>query len=167
MKKTIADSMEKVSSMIELLKYRTLGNPEKRIYTFLTNGAEESYLTYRELDLRARAVGAFLQSLNLQGERALLLYPAGLDYIVAFMGCLYAGVIAVPAYPPRLNRNLLRLQNIVQDSKAQAVMSTSSIVSKFEPVSSSSPLLISPVTSLISEINCIPVSEFEIKKICL
>ncbi|MBP2658534.1 MAG: Long-chain-fatty-acid--CoA ligase [Firmicutes bacterium] len=135
MKKTIADSVEKVSSLIELLQYRTLGNPEKRIYTFLTNGeTEESYLTYRELDLRARAVGAFLQSINLKGERALLLYPAGLDYIVAFMGCLYAGVIAVPAYPPRLNRNLLRLQNIVQDSKAQAVLSTSSIISKFEPV---------------------------------
>ena len=135
MEKAVVNSLEKISTLVELLQYRTLQNPEKRIYTFLANGeTEASYLTYKELDLRARAVGAYLQSLNLQGERALLLYPAGLDYIVAFMGCLYAGVIAVPAYPPRLNRNLLRLENIVQDSKAQAVLTTSVIISKFEPV---------------------------------
>ncbi|MBP2632103.1 MAG: Long-chain-fatty-acid--CoA ligase [Firmicutes bacterium] len=135
MEKAVIDSMDKFSTLVELLQYRALKSSEKRIYTFLANGeTEASYLTYKELDLRARAVGAYLQSLNLQGERALLLYPAGLDYIVAFMGCLYAGVIAVPAYPPRLNRNLLRLQNIVQDSKAQAVLTTSAIIEKFEPM---------------------------------
>lgn len=135
MEKAVESSLEKISTLVELLQYRALQNPEKRVYTFLANGETEvNKLTYKELDLKARAVGAYLQSLNLQGERALLLYPAGLDYIVAFMGCLYAGVIAVPAYPPRLNRNLLRLQNIVQDSKAQVVLTTAAIISKFEPV---------------------------------
>ena len=140
MKNAIVDPLGRISSLVELLQYRTFQNPEKRLYTFLANGeTEDGYLTYKELDLRARAVGAYLQSLDLQGERALLLYPAGLDYIVAFMGCLYAGAIAVPAYPPRLNRNLLRLQNIVQDSKAQAVLTTSSIISKFEPLIAQTP----------------------------
>jgi len=151
MKNAIVDPLGRISSLVELLQYRTFQNPEKRLYTFLANGeTEDGYLTYKELDLRARAVGAYLQSLNLQGERALLLYPAGLDYIVAFMGCLYAGVIAVPAYPPRLNRNLLRLQNIAQDSKAQAILTTSSIISKFEPLIAQTPGL-SEVQWLITD----------------
>ncbi|MBP2654774.1 MAG: Long-chain-fatty-acid--CoA ligase [Firmicutes bacterium] len=135
MKMAVADSLEKILSLVELLRYRAFKHPEKRVYTFLSSGETEgSHLSYKELDIRARAVAAFLQSLNLEGERALLIYPAGLDYIIAFMGCLYAGVVAVPAYPPRLNRNLLRLKNVVNDSNAKAVLTTSTIISKFEPL---------------------------------
>jgi acyl-CoA synthetase (AMP-forming)/AMP-acid ligase II len=162
MKNAVVDSLGNISSLVELLQYRTLQNPEKRIYTFLANGeTEDSYLTYKELDLRARAVGAYLQSLNLQGERALLLYPAGLDYIVAFMGCLYARVIGIPAYPPRLNRNLLRLQNIVQDSKAQAVLTTSAIMSKFEPVIAQTPGLSEAQWLITDDINTAIASRWQ------
>ncbi|VBB05121.1 amp-dependent synthetase/ligase [Lucifera butyrica] len=140
MKNTAIESLGDISSLVELLRYRALQQPEKRAYTFLTNGeSERGSITYAELERRARAVGAFLQSLELKGERALLLYPAGLDYIIAFLGCLYAGVAAVPAYPPRLNRNLLRLQNIVNDSKAQAVLTTAAIIAKFEPLIEQTP----------------------------
>ena len=61
-------------------------------------------LTRGELDRRARALAARLQARGLAGRRALLLYPPGLEFIAAFFGCLYAGVVAVPAYPPRPNR---------------------------------------------------------------
>ena len=47
------------------------------------------------------------------GERVLLLYPPGLEYVAALFGCLYAGAVAVPAYPPRFNRPMLRLRTMV------------------------------------------------------
>ena len=75
------------------------------------------HLTYAALDWQARAIGAMLQSYSASGERALLLYPAGLEFIAAFFGCLYAGVIAVPLPPPNLaqpQRTLPRLRAIIK-----------------------------------------------------
>src|SRR5258708_22121493 len=95
------------ATLIEVLRYRALHQPEQRAFTFLENGeGESSHLTYGELDQRARSIGALLQGLKAAGERVLLLYPPGLDYVAAFFGCLYAGAIAVPVYPPRPNRTL-------------------------------------------------------------
>ena len=56
---------------------------------------EGDHLTYAALDYEARSIGALLQSYRARGERALLLYPTGLEFIAAFFGCLYAGVTAV------------------------------------------------------------------------
>lgn len=117
------------STLIELLVYRAQNQPEKIIYTFLKNGEiEEDKLTCQQLYLRARKIALSLQSLKVYGERALLLYQPGLDFITAFFGCLYAGVIAVPAYPPRRNQNLSRLQAIVADAKPKAVLTSSKLL---------------------------------------
>lgn len=100
-------------------------HPERRAYTFLSNGEEEeTHLTFAELDRRARAIAALLQERRASGQPVLLLYQPGLEYLAAFFGCLYAGAIAIPAYPPRLNHNLERLEAIVAD--AQPVLSLSS-----------------------------------------
>ncbi len=100
---------------------------------FLVDGeTQEAALTYGGLDRRARAVAALLQGQGLAGERALLVYPPGLDYIVALMGCLYAGVVAVPTYPPRLNRPDPRLQAIVGDSQAAAALTTGAILATLD-----------------------------------
>ena len=56
------------------------------------------------------------------GDRALLLYPPGLDFIVGFFGCLYADVVAVPTYPPRRNRKNTRLQTMAQDAQPQVIL---------------------------------------------
>jgi polyketide synthase PksL len=78
-------------------------NFDKTAFVFLANGQEETArITYGQLDASARAIAAFLQSKNLFGERVLLLFPAGVEFISAFMGCLYAGVIAVPVNCPRV-----------------------------------------------------------------
>ena len=66
------------------------------------------------------------------GERALLLYPPGLDFITAFLGCLYAGVIPVPAYPPRANRSFERLQTIIADSQAVFALTVKELVNTIE-----------------------------------
>src|SRR5688572_28844462 len=117
-----------VSTLVELLRWRALHQPDHHAYTFLVDGeAEEVHLTYQELDRQARAIGAQLQHLAAAGERSLLLYPAGLEFIAAFFGCLYAGVIAVPAYPPRRNRPMPRLQTIVADAQARVALTTAAI----------------------------------------
>jgi len=120
------------STLVELLRWRAITKPNERAFTFLLDGSKkELRLTYADLDRKARAFGAMLQKRGLKGERALLLYPPGMDYIIAFFGCLYAGVIAVPAYPPdpnRLNRTLPRLQAIVRDANATVALTNDSIM---------------------------------------
>ncbi len=118
--------------LVSLLRQRAEEKPDKQIYTYLVDGeSEEAHLTYAQLEQQARTIAALLQAHNASGERALLLYPPGLAYIAAFMGCLFAGVVAVPAYPPdptRLNRTLPRLQAIVADSQAKIVLTTAPIL---------------------------------------
>lgn len=120
-----------VSSLIDLLHYRVIHQSNKLAFTFLQDGETETCrLTYQELDKQARAIALKLQSLGIaKGERALLLYPPGLEFIPAFFGCLYAGVVAVPAYPPHLNRPMPRLQAIVADTQATVVLTTAQILS--------------------------------------
>jgi acyl transferase domain-containing protein/acyl-CoA synthetase (AMP-forming)/AMP-acid ligase II/thioesterase domain-containing protein/acyl carrier protein len=132
------------SSIIDILRYRAVHQPEKRAYTFLSEGeAEEIYLTYGELDRRARASAARLQSQDLAGRRVLLLYPPGLDYVSAFYGCLYAGAIPVLAFPPRASRHTHRLQAILADAQATNILTTQSLFSDLErrlaPLSNSRP----------------------------
>jgi acyl-CoA synthetase (AMP-forming)/AMP-acid ligase II len=93
---------------------------------------QEDSLTYRELDLQARAIATRLQQMGASGERALLIYRPGLEFIAAFFGCLYAGVIAVPAYPPRHNQSLFRLQAIVTDAQATIALTTTTVLSNVE-----------------------------------
>src|SRR5688500_2170283 len=116
-----------VSSFVQLLRERAEGKPEARAYTFLTGGEETASLTFAGLERRARAVASRLQGLKAGGERALLLYPPGVDYIAAFYGCLMAGAVAVPAYPPRMNRNLQRLEAILEDAAPRAVLTTDAV----------------------------------------
>jgi amino acid adenylation domain-containing protein/thioester reductase-like protein len=127
------ESTFEFSTLVDLLRWRALHQPDRRAYTFLLDGeAEEVCLTYGELDRQARAIGAWLQSLGMAGEGALLLYNPGLRYIAAFFGCLYAGVVAIPAYPPRRRRTLPRLQAIVADAQAKVVLTTAPIKSAVE-----------------------------------
>ncbi|GCF09959.1 non-ribosomal peptide synthetase [Dictyobacter arantiisoli] len=110
---------------VDLLRRRAQEHSERPAYIFLDDGEKEgTRLTFAELDHRARAIAALLQAQQVNGQPVLLLYQPGLDYLAAFFGCLYAGAIAVPAYPPRLNHNLERLEAIVSD--AQPVLALSS-----------------------------------------
>jgi len=130
------------STLVEILRWRSEHQHDRVAYTFLTDGeTEEVNLTYGELDRQARMIGATLQSRRLSDERVLLLYPPGLEYIAAFFGCLYAGAVAVPVYPPRRNRSLLRLQTLVTDAGASAALTTNAILSRMSPFFSQNPAL--------------------------
>jgi 8-amino-7-oxononanoate synthase/acyl carrier protein len=116
------------SSLVELLRHRAAYQRDESAYKFLADGeSDEISLSYGQLDERVRALAARLQSLDLEGRRALLLYPAGLDFVVSFFACLYAGVVAVPAYPPRMNRSLERIEAIAADADAQVALTTSAV----------------------------------------
>ena len=133
----------KVSSLVELLRGRAFEQSAHRIYTYLADGETEgAYLTYETLDLQARAIAGLLQSYKAKGERALLLYPAGLEFIAAFFGCLYAGVVAVPLPPPNMvqpHRTLPKFRTITNDAQPTVVLTTSSILSKVEGLFSQAP----------------------------
>ncbi|WNG46959.1 amino acid adenylation domain-containing protein [Archangium minus] len=122
--------LPKDATFVDVLRERVLRQPEARVFTFLDEDGESS-LTYQELDERARAVAATLRRHLAPGERVLLLYPPGREYVLGFLGCLYAGVVAVPAYPPdpaRLGRTLPRLQALVADCRATAALTTSALL---------------------------------------
>ncbi|MEM1168085.1 MAG: fatty acyl-AMP ligase [Cyanobacteria bacterium P01_H01_bin.35] len=133
---------KKFKTLVDLLQNRAIENPKQIGYSFLIDGETDTIsLTYQQLEQRSRAIAAYLQSVCPPGEVALLLYQPGLEYITAFFGCLYAGVIAVPAYPPRPNRSLERIQTIIRDSKAKIALTTHSIVSSLERRASETPEL--------------------------
>ncbi len=119
-------------TLIELLRWRAIHESNQRAFTFMIDGnVEGTALSYGELDHQARSIGALLQQHHVQGERALLLYPQRLDVIAAFFGCLYAGIIPIPAPAPeasRLKRTIPRLQAIAKDAQASIVLTTSEII---------------------------------------
>lgn len=120
-------------SIVHMLRRRAEAEPDRRTITFLDDGGRnETHLTLGDLDQRARSVALAIRSAGVQpGARALLLYAPGVDYITAFYGCLYAGVIAVPAYPPdpgRLDRTLPRLQSIAADAQVSTILTRQNIL---------------------------------------
>lgn len=128
----LSDMRSEVLTLVGLLGYRAQNQPDQIAYTFLDGETEADRITYQELDRQARAIASQLQSLNATGSRALLLYPPGLEFIAAFFGCLYAGVVAVPAYPPRRNQNMSRLQAILASSQATLALTTTPLFSYIE-----------------------------------
>src|SRR5262245_53798645 len=129
------DTRQRLGTLVDLVRWRAAIQPEQYAFTFLVDGeTQELCLTYAALDRRARAIAAQLQTITTAGERALLLYPPGLDFIEAFLGCVYAGVIAVPACPPRPHRDSARLRSIQSDAQAQLVLTTSTRRAKLVPL---------------------------------
>ncbi|HVZ19834.1 MAG TPA: AMP-binding protein, partial [Vicinamibacterales bacterium] len=102
-----------MSTFIDVVREQAAARPDKVVFTFLENGETDAdTLTFAQLDRDARAIASALQERTRSGDRALLLYPPGLDFVRAFIGCLYAGVVAVPVYPPRRNRTIERLKAV-------------------------------------------------------
>ncbi|MCA9231127.1 MAG: AMP-binding protein, partial [Planctomycetales bacterium] len=130
------------SNLIELLQHRALHQGNDPGFRFLVDGESQAIeWTYAEVDRRARAIAASLQSMDLEGERALLLYPSGLDFVAAFFGCLYAGVTAVPAYPPRRNRNMARIDAIANDAQAKIALTTYEVLQRVQTMIGDTPAL--------------------------
>ena len=129
------------TSLIDCLRYWTDKQPHATVYCYTDGESEETKLTFAEFDHRARAIAGRLTDFGLAGERALLLYPPGLDFIVAYFGCLYAGCVAVPAFPPRRNRNMTRIQAISDDAEAKVALTLSDVADRSEGMLDEAPHL--------------------------
>jgi acyl transferase domain-containing protein/acyl-CoA synthetase (AMP-forming)/AMP-acid ligase II/acetylornithine/succinyldiaminopimelate/putrescine aminotransferase/acyl carrier protein len=127
------EPLSHASTFVETLRFRAAQQSEQIAYTFLLDGETESgHLTYRTLDRQSRAIAATLQSEQSRGERVLLLYSPGLDFIAALFGCFYAGAIAVPAHPPISKQYLQRVLNIIDDAQPQLVLTTQAHLPKIK-----------------------------------
>jgi acyl-CoA synthetase (AMP-forming)/AMP-acid ligase II len=116
---------ETIKTFVDLLSYRASVQPEALAFRFLSYTAtsvEEDTITFKALDARARLIAKQLLMKCRPGDRALMLYPSGIDFIAAYFGCLYAGVIAVPGYPPKRNQKLGRLKSLVQNCQPTVAM---------------------------------------------
>jgi acyl-CoA synthetase (AMP-forming)/AMP-acid ligase II len=135
-----------VTTVVELLQARAEHQPDRVGYVFLADGeTDEHPLTYGRADARARAVAASLRAASaVPGDRVLLVLPPGLDYITALFGCLYAGVVAVPVYPPdpvNLDRALPRLTAIVRDAEPVAALTIAPLLGFLDVVTERAPAL--------------------------
>ncbi|GAA1500638.1 hypothetical protein GCM10009760_62430 [Kitasatospora kazusensis] len=118
-------------SLAQMLHDRAQQSPDVVAYRFVEDDESAHELTYAELDARARAVAAEITATGKgRTDPALLLFAPGLDYLAGLFGCFYAGVPAVPAFPPdptRLARTLPRLAAIIEDAGSDLVLTTSDI----------------------------------------
>ena len=129
-------------NLVEILQFRASKQPDQVVYTFLVDGeTTEISLTYGQLEQKAKAIAAYIQSLCEPQARVLLLYPPGLGFIEAFFGCLYAGVIAVPAYPPRPNRSIERIQSIINSAEPTLALTTDQIINNLQKQADRTPEL--------------------------
>src|SRR5947209_2028942 len=130
------------TSIADVLRVRAREEPKRTAFIFLADGErEERRLTYAGLDAEARGIAVRLSQLRAGGGRALLLYQAGLEFVAAFFGCLYAGVVAVPSYPPSRRRLDQRLQAITRDARPGVVLTGAEILSRREAIAAQIPEL--------------------------
>ena len=120
-------------NLVRVLRRHAEERPDRPAFVHLVDGpAGHLSLTYTQLDRRARAIANRLQDMGFAGQRVLLVYPPGLDFITAFFGCLYAGCVAVPTYPPHRHRVGDRFQAIAADTGARVALSTASAAAQFQ-----------------------------------
>ena len=124
----ISETRKTPSNLVSLLRRQAKQNPNKPVFSFLADGQrEDSVVTYAELDGRARAIGSKLRETVSAGDRALLVYPPGIDFIAGFFGCLYAGAVGVPVNVPRRFRSMRQLDAIIDSCEPSVVLSNTAL----------------------------------------
>lgn len=121
------------TNMIELLDMRAeqYGDEDKTFFLNTSLDIEDK-LSFHSLMIKSKAIAAIIQRHTNKGDRVLLVYPPGLEFICAFYGCLYAGVIAVPVYPPVDKKLVDKLQAVIKNSEPKIILSTKTVVDQIE-----------------------------------
>ncbi|MCF3132401.1 fatty acyl-AMP ligase [Streptomyces olivochromogenes] len=135
-------------SLVDLLTTHASNHPDRTAYRYLVTGdsdAQTQSLTYARLAVRSRAVAAWLQERGLAGSRAMLLYPPGLDFICGYLGCLSAGVVAVPGVPPQgraqNHRALTRMKRLIADADAKVILGGRDVIAALDAMAEHLPEL--------------------------
>jgi acyl-CoA synthetase (AMP-forming)/AMP-acid ligase II len=122
-----------IDTLLDALDRHADARPEACAFRFLATGDEETdALTFGALRDRARALGARLAALAAPGDRALLVYPPGLPFIVGFLGCLHAGLVAVPLQAPRRAQSMDKLRAVLDDCGAQLVLTDTELAATLQ-----------------------------------
>lgn len=116
------------NSLADVLQQQAARYPERTAFVFEDDDRAQQSLTFGALEARTRTLGNWLSRRVPVGERALLVYPPGLEFISAFWGCIYAGVLPVPATYPKPRRPSARLNSIFADSQPRIVLTQSSVI---------------------------------------
>src|SRR5262249_44607157 len=117
MRRTVPGHDLAATTFVDVLAHAATRHPDRPAFTYLASGeGNEVVLTYGTLHRQAGQVADRLRTLAAPGERALLVYPPGLDFASAFFGCLNAGVVAVPVSPPRPNRPPTGLRTVIAEA---------------------------------------------------
>ncbi|WP_028778402.1 fatty acyl-AMP ligase [Shimazuella kribbensis] len=125
--------MGKLKTWIELIQEQAAIHPNRTIFTFLKDiGGGDSRLTFRELEQKMSSIGTHLAQGGATGERVLILLEPSMNYILSFLGCLYAKAIAVPAYPPNMKKQYGRLLSVILDAKAKYAITSRKIYDKLK-----------------------------------
>jgi acyl-CoA synthetase (AMP-forming)/AMP-acid ligase II len=129
-----------VDSIIDIVSARASTEPHSLAYAFLESGEREvGRLTWSDVDRRSHAIAAAIASRVESAARVLLLFPPGLDFIPAFVGCLRAGAVALPAYPPSgparrrgsiEDRTVARLRGTIPDAGVSLVVTVAALEAK-------------------------------------
>ncbi|HEX5120944.1 MAG TPA: amino acid adenylation domain-containing protein [Pseudonocardiaceae bacterium] len=120
-------------TLVETLRLRAEATPDRLAFEFELPDADPVDMTYADLDRAAMAVAALVMAHGEPGQRVLLPHAPGPHYVAAFFGCLYAGAIAVPAYPPTGGRGLDRLTAITQDAEADLALTDTATLATIDP----------------------------------
>ncbi len=136
----VSKTVNSSNTLVDLLRYRAANQAASDAFVFIEDADDEvSHINYGELECKAQAIGAWLRAFVNEGEKALIVLPPGLKYVTAFFGCLFAGIIAVPTYPPRLHKTDSRLNTIIQDSEAKICITDSKILLSLDQRSETTP----------------------------
>lgn len=122
-------------SLVDVLHLRAQQHGERPLYQQIGDGEIVESLSYAQADRRARALAVRLREHAEPGDRALLLYPFGLEYPAVFLACLYAGLVAVPAFPPdkqRAVKTMPRVSAIIRDADAKLILTTADLAPTIE-----------------------------------
>ncbi|MBJ7539597.1 fatty acyl-AMP ligase [Marinomonas transparens] len=124
---------QRFNTWSKVLKKQVALQPDKTVFTFLSEeGSEKRSLSFKELDQAASGLAKELQKTCEPDDRVLLFYPQGLDYVIAFYACIYAGLVAVPLYPPQNNRKIDFISTIAKESGATLALTTAQYKEKLE-----------------------------------
>ena len=119
---------------ISVIEHWAEHRADETAYVFTDVESVEQKLSYSELLAEVRGLAGYLQNRCRirSGDRVLLLYPPGLDFVVGFYACHAIGAIAVPVFPPRRNRKASRIRSIVVDASATWALSTGGVVEQLQ-----------------------------------
>lgn len=129
MRSTMTKHAPESGTFSEVLERWVSKSPTKISFTYLANGEdEEEHLTYAELAAEAHRIATAIKQHCELGDRVLLVFPPGLHFIKAFLGCMYAGVIAVPIYPPKARRTLDQFKAVLGDADPSLILTVTNFV---------------------------------------